>query len=136
MDTKAFALSVKVIVKDGDDRCLLIQRALTSRGNPGFWDLPGGKLDPGEQFDVGLLREVREETGLPITLLGLLGSAQSESHNARVIYIIMEARGEGGKVTLSEEHEDFRWVDAASVTDLEILPQFKSLIYRALGAAD
>jgi 8-oxo-dGTP diphosphatase len=40
---------------------LLTQLARTDRD--GWWTLPGGGLDPGEEPEAGVLREVREETG-------------------------------------------------------------------------
>lgn len=46
------------------------------RGKPPFegrWSIPGGKLHHGERVTDGVRREVREETGLEIKLLGLLG---------------------------------------------------------------
>ncbi|HUV04755.1 MAG TPA: NUDIX domain-containing protein [Armatimonadota bacterium] len=52
---KPFSFSLNAIIKDDAGRCLLIKRSMNSRGNPGKWDFPGGKLDPGETFDRGLL---------------------------------------------------------------------------------
>jgi 8-oxo-dGTP pyrophosphatase MutT (NUDIX family) len=52
---------------DGGIELLLIQRR-------GAWDLPKGKLDPGESPEAGALREVSEEIGVPVEQL-TLGSA-------------------------------------------------------------
>jgi len=51
MPYKPFALSAKVIVLDGEGRCLLLKRSMISKGNPGKWDLPGGKVDAGEDLE-------------------------------------------------------------------------------------
>lgn len=48
-----------------DDRILLMRRR-------GEWDLPKGKLDPGESIETCALREVAEETGLTGLRLGPL----------------------------------------------------------------
>ena len=48
---KPLRLSVKIVVRDDAGRCLLLKRSLTSKGNPGKWEFPGGKIDPGESFD-------------------------------------------------------------------------------------
>jgi len=66
--SKPFRLSMKVVILDDMGRILLIQRSMGSRGNPGKWDFPGGKVDQGETFDEALLREVFEETKLKISL--------------------------------------------------------------------
>ncbi len=54
-----------------DGRVLLLKRAF----EPwlGHWDIPGGFCEDGEHPADGARREVREETGLDIELVGLLG---------------------------------------------------------------
>ena len=46
-----FALSVKILVRDDEGRCLLLRRSPSSKNNGGKWDLPGGKVDAGETFE-------------------------------------------------------------------------------------
>jgi 8-oxo-dGTP diphosphatase len=58
------------VVVDGD-QVMLVRRAVEPRR--GWWDLPGGFLEQGEHPAEGLRREVREETGLEIEILELLG---------------------------------------------------------------
>jgi len=59
------------VIKDGQGRLLLIRR----RNEPGagLWSLPGGRIEPGETGDQAVAREVREETGLSVTVGRLLG---------------------------------------------------------------
>lgn len=57
-----------VVLVDAAGRILLIERAET-----GDWGLPGGFMDPGESFEDTAHREVREELGLGIEQLELLG---------------------------------------------------------------
>ena len=57
-----------VVFRDGD--VLLIKR-----GKPPFegqWSIPGGGLEHGERLTGAVIREVREETGVEIRILGLL----------------------------------------------------------------
>lgn len=53
----SYRLSVKAIIKDDDDRVLLI------REKDGCWELPGGGLEHGEGIHEALRREVAEEIG-------------------------------------------------------------------------
>jgi 8-oxo-dGTP diphosphatase len=119
-----FSLSVKVVIRDSKDRCLLLKRSMASKGNPGKWEFPGGKLEEGEDFDFGLLREVEEETGLRITLERAVGTSQSESSNRRIVYLIMEGRSESTDVRLSEEHDDYVWVPPGELARMDLSEQF------------
>lgn len=58
-----------LIVKD--NRVLLVLRAVEPF--KGCWDIPGGFLEPGEHPIDGMMREVREETGLDVRVIDLLG---------------------------------------------------------------
>jgi 8-oxo-dGTP diphosphatase len=124
MPKKPFRLSVKVIILDKNSRCLLLKRSLNSRGNPGKWEFPGGKIDPGENFDEGLIREVAEETGLHVSLHRVLGTAESESPTAKIVYLLFEGRRKSGRVYLSSEHDDYMWASRESLPSLALAPQF------------
>jgi 8-oxo-dGTP diphosphatase len=68
---------------------------LTRRARPpheGWWDLPGGFLEPGEHPEAGVVRELREETGLEVRPLRLIG-------------IYMDVYGEDGDPTMSLTYE-------------------------------
>lgn len=121
---KPFALSVKVMIQDREGRFLLLKRSAISKANAGKWDLPGGKIEPCESFDIALLREVSEETGLDIILKHVAGTAQSELANVRVIYLIMEGSHERGNVVLSSEHDEYRWVHRHELPDMDLPEQF------------
>lgn len=124
MNLKPFLLSVKMIVRDELGCCLLLKRSLSSKGNPGKWEFPGGKAEPGETFDETLMREVKEETGLTISLERVAGAAESELPERKVAYLIMEGYRISGEVRLSSEHDAFVWVSPDDVLKMEFSDQF------------
>ena len=132
MSAKLFILSTKVVILNDQGRCLLIRRSMSSKGSPGKWDLPGGKIDPGEAFETALAREVSEETGLTITIRRVLGATESEAPDKKVVYLVMGATVSPGKVKLSSEHDAHVW---ASVSEIEkgdlqfgLLEQFRPFV--------
>lgn len=128
MPGKPFALSAKVVIRNAEGECLLLKRSMISKNNPGKWDLPGGKVDAGENLEDGLLREVIEETGLTISLQRVLGAAESESQTNRVAYLILEGLVQSGRVRLSSEHDDFTWVSREDLEEVEIVEQFRPFL--------
>jgi 8-oxo-dGTP diphosphatase len=63
--------TASVLITDARGRVLLVQRAVEPM--LGYWDIPGGFLEPGELPEPGALREAREELGVELELTGLLG---------------------------------------------------------------
>lgn len=128
MPYKPYTLSAKVVIRDSEDRCLLLKRSMSSKGNPGKWDLPGGKVDTKESLEQALLREVAEEIGLKISLQRVLGAAESESPTKRVAYIIFEGHLLSGEVHLSDEHDDFMWIGCENLGTSDMAEQFRPLL--------
>lgn len=124
MSGKSFALSVKVMIQNSDGRYLLLRRSNISKAHAGKWEMPGGKIDPCETFDEALLREVSEETGLAISLQHLSGTFEYELPSKMIVYLIMSGIHESGEVVLSEEHDDFRWVDVKNLVNMDLAEQF------------
>ncbi|MCP2297588.1 8-oxo-dGTP diphosphatase [Nocardia amikacinitolerans] len=66
-----------------DGKVLLLQRP-TDDFMGGLWELPSGKVDPGETVDQALIREIKEETGLDITgVRGYLGEFDYQSGSGK-----------------------------------------------------
>ena len=128
MSRKPLLLSTKIIIKDQSGNCLLLKRSPNSKANAGKWEFPGGKVDPGENFEEALIREIEEETGLVVSINCLLGATEVELAERKIIYLIMEGRLESGKVVTSEEHEDFMWIAPNEIPGMDLVEQFKRFI--------
>jgi len=68
--TKATELrpGVAAIISNGEGK-ILLQR----RSDNGLWGLPGGSVEIGESVRDAIMREVREETGLTVEVVRLIG---------------------------------------------------------------
>lgn len=91
---------------------------------PGCWELPGGKPDPDETIDATARREAREESGLSVTITGVAGVGEGNIAGVHVALLILESRTRGTKVTLSDEHDDFRWLPLEQIASLKLRPGF------------
>lgn len=63
---------------------ILITKRLTNTFYPGYWELPGGKLEPGELPAQAARRECREELGVEVEINGVLDPIEHTYEHARV----------------------------------------------------
>lgn len=103
-----------VVVDKG--RVLLVRRG--SEPLKGHWSLPGGMLEVGESLSEGVVREVREETGLtvqPVELVELLDRIHRDGERVRYHYVIADylCRVVSGELKEASDAEAVRWVERA-----------------------
>ncbi|WP_214808672.1 NUDIX domain-containing protein [Exiguobacterium sp. s102] len=128
--------AVKGIIRQ-DHRILIVQRAAADSGG-GTWECPGGKIDFGEQPEASLIREIREETGLSVTVDRIAYASSFLTHSDRqVILLVYFCTAETNAVSLSDEHDAYLWADEAMIrkqiapnilTDFERYQIFPQLI--------
>lgn len=87
---------------------------ICGRDSDGVWGLPKGTPDAGESLEQTALREVSEETGLDVRILGKVGvvqywfTADGVRYNKRVHHYLMEAVG-GDIGVHDEEYDRVEW---------------------------
>lgn len=82
---EAVHLTADIIIELEDDNIILIKR-----GHPPYensWAIPGGKLEPGETIETTAIREAKEETGLDVQLISLIGVYSKPNRDPRGRYI-------------------------------------------------
>lgn len=93
----------------------------------GFWEFPGGKLEPGETREAGLVREIQEELGIQVTV-GVRRMVIEHRYPERTIHLhCFDCRWAAGEPR-AIECADWRWVRAEELSTLKFPPASGSLI--------
>lgn len=122
--TYRHSVSVAAVVVREDGRVLAIRRA-----DNGQWQIPGGVLELDETIEAGLAREVREETGLSVKVIGLTGIYKHMGLG--VVALVFRCVPDGGQETTGEETAEIGWLSPAEVSD-RMAPVFAVRVHDAL----
>ena len=115
-----------------DGRVLVVRRARSP--GKGFYSFPGGRVEFGESLHTALHREVDEETGLRIEILGLAGWREvlpANGGGGHYVIVSFAARWAAGEPVLNDEHDDFKWIDPDRLGDLSVTGGLSEVIAAA-----
>jgi 8-oxo-dGTP diphosphatase len=90
------------------------------------WELPGGKVDPGENPEQALRRELAEEFSIQVKIGEYLGSAQFRQNRLDLEILLYRTTHVGGTFIL-REHEEIRWVDPEQVESYDLVDSDRKL---------
>jgi len=106
---------------------------LQKQGLDNKWGFPGGTLEDGETLTAGLLREVKEETGLEVEIVELIHtdtfiSKVDKSTRPRLFYLCKLK--DDDKITLSHEHNEYKWTHSGEFEEVDWIDEdnFKNLL--------
>lgn len=117
-------VSVKAVIVDQG-------RVLLLANDRGEWELPGGRLDPGESETEALIREIDEELGVVASVGPRLADEPFEVIPGRIVRIVSYGCEIGGAdgLRISAEHRGLIWAAADTLGDLPIPAVYR----RAIG---
>jgi 8-oxo-dGTP diphosphatase len=126
MDNLVLKVAAKAVITDKDGKVLLLREASSYEEgtNIGRFDVPGGRLNPGESYNEGLLREVKEETGLEVEPLYPIYVGEwkpvIKGQPTHIFAIFTVCRALSGDVKLSEDHDKYIWVSPEELSEYDI----------------
>ncbi|MCL2203843.1 MAG: NUDIX hydrolase [Defluviitaleaceae bacterium] len=98
------------------------------------WDTPGGQIEIGESIEEGLLREIREESGITATLRCLIGvysnvgahtAYDGETHVPTKVMLDFICDFASGQPTPSDETSEVMWVPKAEAMQYITTPAMR-----------
>lgn len=124
-----------VVLDDG--RVLLVRR-----GRPpgqGRWSIPGGLVGLGERLEDAVVREVEEESGLRVRVLGLCGVIDrviqgDDADSIRYHYVIVDYVSvvESGELCAGSDAAEARWVPVDELGQYDITDGVAAMVDRAV----
>ena len=119
-------IGVSAVVRDGAGRILLIKTAQAG------WELPGGRVEQGEDFLTALTREVREETGCEIDV-GRLTGVTSHTEVPHITIFTFLCRHIAGDPYPGDDSLDAGWFAADTAVGFITHPVEQVRLTDALG---
>lgn len=125
-------VGVKILIRNKSDKYLFIKRKkLLQNETEQSWDIPGGRIKPGETLMKALQREVNEEINVTLTGEPQLINAQDifvptkKFHVVRLTYIIDL---DIDSVKLSDAHGELMWATLPNTSSFNIEPFLKETL--------
>lgn len=126
---QSYYIGIKGLIKNDQGAVLILKDNST-----GKWEVPGGRIDQNQAIDEAFRREMSEE--LPGSVVNSFGNvvfaAQGDfmaENDHKLMLLFFETDVEIPEETsLSNEHSELAWVNAASIDDYEIYSSDKAAI--------
>jgi 8-oxo-dGTP diphosphatase len=128
-------VGVGAVILRGEE-VLLVRRG--QEPAKGSWSLPGGVVEVGESLEAAILREVQEETGLIVKVLGITAVLEriyrDEDDKVPYHYVLVDFACEyvSGEVTPASDATDARFVSLDRLNDLPVPSFTAQIIQRAM----
>ncbi|MEG0073553.1 MAG: (deoxy)nucleoside triphosphate pyrophosphohydrolase [Clostridia bacterium] len=116
---------VAAVIKENDK--ILIAKRNLKKSQGGLWEFPGGKIEVGETSEEALIREIKEELDVNITVDKYLTEEKFIYPEKEINLIAFKAKILSGELTLNE-HEQIEWIDKKSLDNYKFAPADKFIV--------
>lgn len=109
-----------VLERDG---LVLVAERPEGKRLAGFWEFPGGKIEPGEAAEAALHRELQEELGCKVEVLASGPPVLHDYEWGRILLHPFRCRlREGSSDPVAHEHSALKWVKRQDLAQVRLAP--------------
>ena len=111
---------VSVLIPIRNGKILALRRSDDVISYNGFWNFPGGAVDPGEFTAGAAIRELEEESGLIVSEddISFLGEVEADN---KIIYFYITTKAEG-QVKINSESTEYAWMPIEGLSKHMYIP--------------
>ena len=129
-----FKIVIAAVIFNSDKLVLLAKRSMTEDVLPGYWGIPGGKVESrGNIPDIlesEIKREIHEEVGIDIKNLRYIESHLNESGKLNICFVSEIDKGEPKPL---DETEEIGWFTLKQAEEMKLTPHTLERLKLAYG---
>ena len=121
--------AVGIVINDKDQ--FLISKRPSHKFKGGYWEFPGGKIEPEEESEAALIRELKEEVGITVLKCEQFMELHHHENNRETKLVIFIVRNFEG-VAVPLENQEIRWIKKEEFSEYVFLEANSAIIKKCL----
>lgn len=117
---------VAAIIRNNQNEIFIAQRN-QNKSQGGLWEFPGGKIEPNETENQAIIREIKEELDMNITVIDKYTEIIYEYPDKTINLIVLNCQMNDNHYALLE-HQDCAWTVRSNLKNYEFAPADKIII--------
>lgn len=125
---------VNALIHNASQQVLVVRRSASDRFLPGYLELPGGRVHPGESLEHALKRKLSTELAIGSEVpLYYTSLAATNKHGSYVRAVYEVAYSQADPIQLSKVHNEYVWVNYSDVPNEKITTDTQKILQQYLG---
>lgn len=133
-DSVKQTIFVNALIHNASQQVLVVRRSVNDHFLPGYLELPGGRVEPGESLEHALRRKLSQELDIGSELPLYYASLARTNRRGPYVRTVFEVSyNQQSPIQLSGAHNEYIWVDYNQIPAEKITTDAKSILEQYLG---